>query len=280
MDDSTIRAFVCGHPISHSRSPLIHGYWLDQLGIDGRYEKTDVTPEDFPAFIRGFPERGFSGGNITIPHKEMAWQNVDLRNQAANAIGAVNTVWIENGRICGGNTDAHGFAANLDALSPGWDIGETAVVLGAGGAARAILFALLQRGFQCIFLCNRTRSRAEDLANSYGAGISAHDWTKRQEVLGNADLLINTTSLGMGSSSESYIDLTPLPDHAVVTDIVYVPLETPLLKSARDRGLRAVDGLGMLLHQAVPGFEHWFGATPEVTPELRARIIDNLEANR
>ncbi len=277
MTETATRAFVCGHPIAHSRSPLIHGFWLEQLGIDGRYEPVDIHPDDFSAFIRGFPDRGFAGGNITIPHKEQAWKNVDLRDAAADAIGAVNTVWLENGKICGGNTDAHGFSANLDAQAPRWDDGETAVVLGAGGAARAILFALVTRGFKNIFLTNRTLKRAEELARVFGAGITPLDWMKRQDVLGQADLLVNSTSLGMGDNADRYIDLASLPDHAVVADIVYVPLETPLLRSARDRGLRGVDGLGMLLHQAVPGFQHWFGATPRVTPELRARIIENLE---
>lgn len=280
MIEAATRAFVCGHPVAHSRSPLIHGFWLEQLEISGRYEAVDIHPDDFTGFIRGFPDRGFAGGNITIPHKEQAWKQVDLRDTAAEAIGAVNTVWIENGKICGGNTDAHGFSANLDALAPGWDDGETALVLGAGGAARAILFALAARGFSRIFLANRTLSRAEDLAGLFDGSTSALEWTKRHECLDRADLLVNTTSLGMGADAEPYMDLDLLPDHAIVTDIVYVPLETVLLRSARERGLCSVDGLGMLLHQAVPGFRHWFGATPRVSPELRARIVDNLETGR
>lgn len=280
MTEAATRAFVCGHPVAHSRSPLIHGFWLEQLEISGRYEAVDIHPDDFTGFIHGFPNRGFAGGNITIPHKEQAWQQVDLRDSAAEAIGAVNTVWIENGKICGGNTDAHGFSANLDALAPGWDDGETALVLGAGGAARAILFALAVRGFNRIFLANRTLSRAEDLAGLFDGSASALEWTKRHEYLDRADLLVNTTSLGMGADAEPYMDLDLLPDHAIVTDIVYVPLETVLLRAARERGLRSVDGLGMLLHQAVPGFRHWFGATPRVSPELRARIVENLETGR
>lgn len=277
MVETAARAFVCGHPIAHSRSPLIHGFWLRQLEIDGSYEPIDIHPDDFASFIRGFQDRGFAGGNITIPHKEKAWKNVDLRDAAADAIGAVNTVWIENGKICGGNTDAHGFSASLDAQAPRWDDGETAVVLGAGGASRAILFALLARGFKNVLLTNRTMKRAEDLAQLFGAAITPLDWSKRQDVLDRADLLVNSTSLGMGDNDDPYIDLASLPDHAVVADIVYVPLETPLLRSARERGLLGVDGLGMLLHQAVPGFRRWFGTTPQVSRELRARIIENLE---
>ena len=222
MAESATRAFVCGHPIAHSRSPLIHGYWLEQLGIDGRYEPVDIPPEEFGTFIRGFAKLGFIGGNVTIPHKEQAWNHVDLRDAAADAIGAVNTVWFENDRICGGNTDAHGFSASLDAQAPRWDDGETAVVLGAGGAARAILYALVARGFQSIFLTNRTLKRAEDLAPVFGSRITPLDWTKRHDVLGQADLLVNSTSLGMGDDTDRYIDLACLSDHAVVADIVYV----------------------------------------------------------
>lgn len=278
MADRAVKAFVCGHPIAHSRSPMIHGYWLKKHGIDGFYDAVDVAPENFEAFLGGLAENGLAGGNITIPHKEAAYRFADRRDAAAEEIGAVNTLWFEDGQLCATNTDAHGFAANLDEYAPGWTKAGAAVVLGAGGASRAVIFALKQRGFTDIRVVNRTVARAAELADRFGEGVSAHPSDTIAELLSDAGLLVNTTALGMHGNAEIPADPSHLPDHAIVTDIVYVPLETPLLAAARMRGLKTVDGLGMLLHQAVPGFERWFGVRPEVTPELRSLIVSDLGA--
>lgn len=273
------KAFVVGHPIAHSRSPKIHGHWLKSLGIAGSYEAIDVGPGDISAFLSSLAGNGFSGGNVTIPHKEIVFAALKRRDAAAEQIGAVNTLWFEDGVLCGGNTDAHGFAANLDEHAPGWARNGPAVVLGAGGAARAIIHALKERGLNDIRIVNRTVARAEELRDQFGAGVSAHGIDATGALLGDAGLLINTTALGMHGNEGLPADPAGLPAHAIVTDIVYVPLETPLLAAARQRGLKTVDGLGMLLHQAVPGFERWFGRRPEVTPELRAMIVADLEAS-
>lgn len=272
------KAFVIGHPIAHSRSPKIHGYWLKNYGISGSYEAIDVAPGDLSAFLSALARDGFAGGNVTIPHKEAVFAAVNRRDEAAEQIGAVNTLWLEDGSLCAGNTDAHGFAANLDEYAPGWAGNGAAVVLGAGGAARAIIHALKERGVRDIRIVNRTRARAEELRDQFGAGISAHGSEATDELTTDAGLLINTTALGMHGNEGLPADPARLPSHAIVTDIVYVPLETPLLAAARQRGLKTVDGLGMLLHQAVPGFERWFGRRPDVTPELRALVVADLGA--
>ncbi|WP_274423466.1 shikimate dehydrogenase [Chelativorans sp. YIM 93263] len=277
MADRPLRAFVCGHPIAHSRSPVIHGYWLRQHGIEGSYERRDVSPEQFADFVRGLSDGPFVGGNITIPHKETAYKLVEQCDTAAEAIGAVNTIWFEDGRLCGGNTDAYGFAANLDSVAPGWEGNGIATVLGAGGAARAIVQALQQREMQDIRVVNRTLSRAKVLSDRFDDGVSAHTLDALPELLSDTTLLINTTSMGMAGGPPLQIELSGLPDSATVSDIVYAPLITPLLRDAVDRGLKAVDGLGMLLHQAVPGFERWFGVKPEVTSELREIVLADLE---
>jgi shikimate dehydrogenase len=274
------RAFVTGHPIAHSRSPKIHGYWLKTYGIDGSYQAIDVAPADFAAFLNSLGEDGYRGGNVTIPHKEAAFTLVDRRDEAAEAIGAVNTLWFEDGVLWGGNTDGHGFAANLDQRAPGWAENGPAVVLGAGGASRAVIHALVERGVSDIRIVNRTLARAQELAHRFGASVSAHGVEATSELLADAGLLINTTALGMHGNEALAADPAGLPDHAIVTDIVYVPLETPLLAAARARHLRTVDGLGMLLHQAVPGFERWFGIRPEVTAELRQMIVTDIGAKQ
>ena len=276
MAEATRKAFVTGHPIKHSRSPRIHGHWLAKHGIDGSYQAIDVAPRDFAEFLATLQANGYHGGNVTIPHKEAAFALVDRRDQAAEEIGAVNTLWFEDGGLWGGNTDAHGFAANLDEHAPGWANNGPAVVLGAGGASRAIIHALKQRGVSDIRIVNRTLARAEELRHRFGAGVSAHAMAAADELLGDAGLLVNTTALGMHGNETLSADPTRLPDHAIVTDIVYVPLETPLLAAARARGLRTVDGLGMLLHQAAPGFERWFGIRPRVTAELRSLVVADL----
>jgi shikimate dehydrogenase len=257
---------------------LLHGYWLRKLGIDGSYELADVAEADFPAFLRGLRQRGYVGGNITVPHKQTAFRLVDRHDPAAQAIGAVNTVWYEDGRLVGGNTDAYGFLAHLDATAPQWcDSSFTAVLLGAGGAARAILHGLATRD-GTVRLVNRTASRAQELSDAFPGRASAHPWHDLPRLLGEADLLVNASALGMAGKPPLAIDLESLKPTAIVYDIVYVPLETDLLRAARGRGHRVVDGLGMLLHQAVPGFARWFGVTPTVTPELRALIEADLRA--
>lgn len=274
------KAFVTGYPIRHSRSPLIHSFWLTELGLEGSYEALEVKPEDFAAFVASLEKNGFAGGNVTIPHKEAAFALAESRDAAATAIGAVNTLWLESGRLCGGNTDAYGFAANLDAGAPGWDNADTALVLGAGGAGRAIVHALRSRGFSRIAIVNRTLARAEELAAHFGSGVSAHGWDAAQALAADAGLIVNTTSLGMSGHGEEPqefpLDLTRAPKTAVATDIVYVPLTTPFLKQAGQAGLVTVDGLGMLLHQAVPGFERWFGKRPQVTSALREHILSDM----
>ncbi|MER9857582.1 MULTISPECIES: shikimate dehydrogenase [unclassified Mesorhizobium] len=276
MAEVSKKAFVSGHPVKHSRSPKIHGHWLAKHGIDGSYQAIDVGPQDFGAFVKTLQANDYRGGNITIPHKEAAFALAERRDQAAQEIGAVNTLWFEDGVLWGGNTDGHGFAANLDDHAPGWASKGPAVVLGAGGASRAVIHALKERGVTDIRIVNRTVARAQELRDRFGAGVSAHGMAATGELLGDAGLLVNTTALGMHGNEGLSADPARLPDHAVVTDIVYVPLETPLLAAARARNLKAVDGLGMLLHQAVPGFERWFGVRPRVTAELRALIVADL----
>lgn len=271
------RAFVCGHPIAHSRSPRIHGAWLKQYGIAGTYKAIDVVPAEFENFLNSLGERGFVGGNVTIPHKEAAFRLVAKRDAAAEAIGAVNTVWIDDGRLYGSNTDAYGFALNLDQRAPGWDKGKVALVLGAGGASRAVLHALVGRGFTDIHVVNRTVERAADLARAF-EGVTAHPLAAANELAVDADFVVNTSAQGLHGEDDLALDVARLPGNALVTDIVYVPLDTPLLAAAARRGLKTVDGLGMLLHQAVPGFERWFGTRPDVTPELRAMIVADIGA--
>jgi len=279
MPEPVRKAFVCGHPIAHSRSPKIHGFWLKQYGLAGSYDAIDVAPDDFSAFAASVRAGNYAGGNVTIPHKEAAFRAVDQLDPAAREIGAVNTLWTEDGALWGGNTDGYGFAANLDDQAPGWAKSSgRAVVLGAGGASRAVLYALKQRGFADIRIVNRTVSRAEILAQEFGPAFSAHAMDALDDVLADTSLLVNTTSVGMYGEFETPVALERMSIHALVTDIVYVPLETPLLAAARRLGLKAVDGLGMLLHQAVPGFETWFGVRPEVTPALRDLIVSDILA--
>lgn len=274
---TTPRAFVMGHPIAHSRSPMLHGYWLERYGIAGSYERVDVAPDDLGQFFAAFREAGWAGGNVTVPHKLSVIPFLDRIDEAATKLGAVNTIWWEGGRLVGGNTDWIGFLGNLDELAPGWDRdAKRAVVIGAGGAARAAAYALGERGLS-VALCNRTTGTAEELAAHFG-GMSGHPLDALPDLMREADVLVNTTSLGMLGKPPLDVDLSSLKPGATVYDVVYVPLETGLLKAAKLRGHRAVDGLGMLLHQAVEGFRHWFGHTPEVTPELRSLLIDDIRA--
>lgn len=258
---------------------MIHRYWLQQFRIDGDYVAVPVEPERIDAFLSGFAGHGYVGGNVTVPYKENAFRAVAEADPAARALGAVNTLWFDGGRLIGGNTDASGFLANLDAGAPGWDRpGEAAIVLGAGGAARAVTWALLQRGFDPIVVINRTADRAQSLARSFTGNIRVDDWSAIDNWLQVAALLVNTTSLGMQHQPLLTLDLSPMRDDAVVNDLVYAPLETGLVRAARARGLTAVTGLGMLLHQAAPGFERWFGVRPEVTQELYDLVAADLVA--
>ena len=276
MAQALRRACLMGHPVAHSRSPMIHNYWCSELGIAGVYELKDLTPEEFPGFVRGLGENGYVGGNVTVPHKEVAFKLASARDAAADAVGAVNVLWAENGRLAGGNSDTHGFIANLDERVPGWKVsGCRAVVLGAGGAARSAVYMLKQRGVE-VDIVNRTLARAQELAARFGARAQGTDALPR--LLPAADVLVNCTSLGMAGKGTLDIDLAPLKSSAVVYDVIYVPLETALLKAARSRGHRTVDGLGMLLHQAGYGFRKWFGGNPQVTPELRAMLEADIVA--
>ena len=272
------RACVIGHPVAHSRSPLLHGYWLRQLGIAGSYERVDVASVDLRAFVMGMAAAGFAGCNVTVPHKIAVAHCVDRMDAAASAAGAVNTVWFEDGEMVGSNTDVPGFLDNLDDRAPGWDKGGArALIVGAGGAARAAIFGLLQRGF-AVDVANRSPAHAEALARLFGDKVRAFGLEALPVLLPEADLLVNATSLGMHGKPPFDISIDGLKPSAIVNDIVYVPLETGLLAAARARGNRVVDGLGMLLHQGKPGFCRWFGTMPEVTLELRALLEADIDA--
>lgn len=274
-------AFVVGYPIKHSRSPLIHRHWLKSFGIKGSYERVAVSPENFEAFIAELKSGAsvFRGGNVTIPHKEAACRLADLPDALAEEFGAANTLWMEEGRLNATNTDGIGFTASLDAGHPGWDNVDRAVILGAGGASRAVVQAVRDRGIREINIVNRSMERAVELADRFGPAIHAHPMSALGEVCEGAGLFINTTSLGMDGEAVDEMPFERLLPSAMVTDIVYVPLMTPILKQAVAKGLATVDGLGMLLHQAVPGFEKWFGRRPVVDEELRNLVIADMEAH-
>lgn len=274
----TKKAFVIGHPIAHSRSPLIHGTWLAECGIDGSYEAIDVAPAALPAFFDRLRSGEFAGGNVTIPHKEMVFDLCDSVDDLARTIGAVNTIMVRDGRIYGTNTDYLGFLGNLDAGAPHWSEGVTdALVIGAGGAARAVLVALRERLRGTVHVLNRTLANAQALVAEIDGPFEAHGFDAFPALAPRIGLVVNTSSVGMHGSRFDWLDMSLLAPGTLVTDIVYAPLITPLLADAQARGLPVVDGLGMLLHQAVPGFAAWFGVTPEVTPQLRARIEGSLE---
>ncbi|WP_426238454.1 shikimate dehydrogenase [Pararhizobium sp. DWP1-1-3] len=274
-------AFVTGYPVKHSRSPLIHGYWLKQLGLPGTYMAYAVPPEEFPDFMTSLREgqSGFVGGNVTIPHKEWAFALSDRPDQLSTELGASNTLWVEDGLIHATNTDGHGFTANLDERAPGWDDCRTAVILGAGGASRAVIQAVRDRGVKTIHVVNRTTTRAQELADRFGPAVHAQPLEALSEVMAGAGLFINTTSLGMDGAEVPQIDFTVMAVQSIVTDIVYVPLKTPILAQAEAQGFVTVDGLGMLLHQAAPGFKKWFGKRPTVDAALRQIIIDNMASH-
>jgi len=267
------RAGVAGWPVDHSRSPTIHRYWLREFGLAGSYERFAVQPAEFREFAARIGRNGLVGANITAPYKETAYLLCDRRTPVADALGAVNTFWREDGRLWGDNTDVAGFLANMDESAPGWaERAKLAVVIGAGGAARAIVYALISRRFERIVVVNRTQARAEALAAQFGSSTKAATWAALPAELAEADVLANATTLGMVGQPPLAVELDALPDRASVADVVYVPLRTPLVEAARARGLRAVEGLGMLLHQAAPAFTRWFGRQPVVTPALRALV--------
>jgi shikimate dehydrogenase len=268
-------ACLIGWPAAHSRSPLIHHTWLRTLGIEGGYTIESVPPEDVAEFITHLAHHGFVGANVTIPHKERALL-LSVPDQRAKAVGAANTLWYQGDTLCSTNTDIEGFLNNLDACASGWDAATDALVLGAGGSSRAVIFGLIERGVARVHLANRTIERAQALADQFGPHVLPLALDAIEDVLPRAGLLVNTTSLGMQGQPALAIDIGKLPPRAVVADLVYVPLRTPLLAAARARGLKTADGLGMLLHQAVRGFELWFGQRPEVTPELRELIEADL----
>jgi shikimate dehydrogenase len=269
-------ACVIGWPVEHSRSPLIHNYWIKELGLDADYRREAVPPEQFATFVENLAARGYVGANVTVPHKVTAL-TLSAPDDRARAVGAANTLWLDAGTLRSTNTDVEGFIANLDAGAPGWADGpDAALVLGAGGAARAVVFGLLERGVARIAVANRSFERAEALCGKFGPSLDPLRWEEIDSRLAGVGLLVNATTLGMTGQGALTVRLDRLPPTAVVADLVYAPLETALLAEARHRRLRAVDGLGMLLHQAVGGFERWFGERPQVTPALRALVEADL----
>lgn len=268
-------AGVIGHPVAHSLSPRLHGHWLARYGLPGHYVPLDVAPGDLAQVLAAMPRMGFRGCNVTIPHKQAALALASTATERARRIGAANTLsFRRDGSIHADNTDGYGFAANLVRGAPDFRAhGSCALVLGAGGAARAVLDALSEAGITRITLANRTRARAEALAADFGPHVNVADWDDAGAAIAGADLIVNTTSLGMAGQPPLALPLDGLHAGQTVTDLVYVPLETPLLAAARAAGATAVDGLGMLLHQAAPGFEDWFGRRPEVDAALRAAVL-------
>jgi len=274
------RACVIGWPVEHSRSPLLHGYWLKKYGIDGAYTKEAVRPEAVADFLQSLEANGFVGCNVTVPHKAAAFAAADEREASAEAVSAANTLWVSGGKLVAANTDTYGYMTNLGQQAPGWDRRDAPIsVLGAGGAARAIVHGFLDAGVGEVRVFNRTRARAETLAGQFGPRVKVFDWSEREIGSRDSTVLVNTTIIGMNGVGTLDIDLAGFDRECVVSDIVYVPLETELLRGAKSQGLRTVDGLGMLLHQGVPGFEKWFGVRPEVTDELRRFIVADIEAS-
>jgi len=277
MSTENRAACVIGWPVKHSRSPKMHGWWLKHYGIDGEYRMEEVSPEEFPAFIANLRSHGYVGANITIPHKEAAFR-LTQPDERARAVGASNTLWYENGELRSTNTDVEGFLGALDAGAPGWEQNKDrpAVVFGAGGASRAVVWGLLERGVARIHVVNRTFERAAEMAKLYGDRIVPAPWEDRNKVLEGAGLAANATSLGLKGNPDLDVDLLRMAPGGVVADINYVPLETKLLAQARRLGLKTADGLDMLLYQGVRGFELWFGVRPEVTPELRELLAQDI----
>lgn len=270
-------ACVIGYPAKHSRSPKLHGYWIERYGIDAAYRAEEISPDHIAEFITNLARHGYVGANVTMPHKDIAFE-LSEPDERARAVGAANTLWFEDGRLCSTNTDVEGFICALDAAAPGWDERTSeAVVLGAGGAGRAVVCGLVERGVGRIHVVNRTSEKAEMMRDRFGASIHPASWSDLPDLLKRVQLLANATSLGMHGHESLDIDISAMPDGAVVSDIVYVPLTTPLLAAAKARGLATSNGLDMLLHQAVRGFELWFGQRPEVTGELYNLLAADIE---
>jgi len=275
------RACVIGWPITHSRSPLIHGFWMRRYGIDGAYDRIPLRPEDLDSFLASLRERGIAGCNVTVPHKEAAFRAAEIRDPSTVAVGAANTLWLENERLAAANTDTYGFIENLDRSAPGWrKLNGPVLVFGAGGSARAVIYGFLQSARNDIRVFNRTPVRARELAQHFGNCVTAVPWDERANHVRDAAVFVNTTTLGMNGVGSLGLDFAGARQGAVAADLVYVPLETEFLRSARYRGIVTVGGLGMLLHQAVPGFEKWFGVRPEVTRELYDLIANDIGGAR
>ncbi len=270
-------ACVIGYPAKHSRSPKLHGYWIKKHGLDADYRAEEIAPEHIEAFLLDLAGHGYVGANVTMPHKDIAL-TLSQPDDRARAVGAANTLWLEQDRLRSTNTDIEGFVGSLDAAAPGWqNRTKRAVVLGAGGAGRAVIYGLIERGISTIHVVNRTLSKAEALKAQFGAAIHPAQWTDLPACLDGADLLANATSLGMHDQQPLEIDISGLAETAVVSDIVYVPLKTQLLAAAEAQGLATANGLDMLLHQAVRGFELWFGVRPDVTRELYDLLAADIE---
>ena len=275
MSEEIPLAGVVGHPIAHSRSPALHGHWLARYGIKGHYVPLAIAPQYFEAAVRSLPKLGFKGINVTLPYKETMLSMADQVSDRAALIGAANTIsFREGGGIYADNTDGYGFLENLESSARWWRAkAGPALVLGAGGAARAVVVALLQAGVPELRLANRTKGRAETLAEQFGAKVQVIDWNRAEDAMAGAATIVNTTSLGMEGGPEMTLGFRAASRDALATDIVYTPLDTPFLLEARAAGLRTVDGLGMLLHQGVPGFRQWFGVRPDVDDALRHALL-------
>lgn len=273
------QACVIGWPIEHSRSPAIHGFWLARYGIHGTYTKRAVPPGEIESFLAALGSEGLVGCNVTIPYKEAAFRAAVAHEPSATAVGAANTLWLEDGRLCAANTDTYGYMSYLARQAEDWNRRDAPVsILGAGGAARAIVYGFLEAGVSEIRIFNRSAERAEALARDFGPRVKVMPWEQRSRASTEAAVLVNTTSVGLKGAGSLEMNFTDFHPDAIVSDIVYVPLETGLIREARRHGLRTVDGLGMLLHQAVPGFEKWFGVRPEVTAELYDLVAADIEA--
>lgn len=272
------RACVIGWPIEHSRSPLIHQTWLERYKIDGTYTKQAVNPAKAQTFFSQFSSSGLVGCNVTVPLKELAFQSAQYRDGSAIAVSAANTLWLEAGKLCAMNTDTYGFMTHLGTTVPDWQKSSKPIaILGAGGAARAICYGFIEAGVEAVWLFNRTRARAEELARDLGSKLCVKDWNERIACAQACSVIVNTTTIGMNGVGDLGLRFHNAAPECVVSDIVYAPLETSLLRAAKLAGLRTVDGLGMLLHQAVPGFEKWFGVRPEVTDDLRDKLVEEIE---
>ena len=278
MSPSTRAACVIGYPARHSRSPKLHGHWIERYGVDGAYRIEEIEAKHFEEFVLNLSAHGYVGANVTMPHKDAALK-LSQPDAKAQDIGAANTLWLDGDNLRSTNTDVDGFVGALDAAAPGWhERIESAVVLGAGGASRAVVYGLLERGLSRVHVVNRTFSKVETLRKAYGPAVEPAHWEDLPELLEGAGLLANATPLGMHGQPELVLDLSPLADSAVVSDIVYVPLKTPLPAAAEERGLTTSNGLEMLIHQAVRGFELWFGVCPEVTQKLYDLMAEDIPA--